>query len=317
MKKPAALTIAALTLLSAIGSPALAQPAAPETAPAKQTPARTVEEAPKVKLLDPGAEPRKALRYAPAVGDRHIFTITMSMDQKAEMGGNPVPIPQSPPMMMVFDLNITEVRADGNVKYAMLMTKVDVDTKEETPQVQAMRESLKGIVGMSGTAVVTNRGETIEAEFKLPPGADPMMAAMMDSMKSSARQMSAPLPEEAVGKGAKWEVAMKVKTGGMTLDQTATMTLDEVTDDDFKLGMELVQKAGPQMVDGPMGKVEIVDITSKGKGTLAGSTRKIVPTKSEMMTNSVQEMKIGDQALKMDMKIGMKMASEPAKEEKK
>ena len=59
----------------------------------------------------------------------------------------------------------------------------------------------------------------------MPPGADAQTRQLMDQMKDSFSSVAAPLPEEAVGPGARWEVKMPIKSQGMTIDQTATYEL--------------------------------------------------------------------------------------------
>ena len=49
-----------------------------------------------------------------------------------------------------------------------------------------------------------------EADLKAPPGGSAQMQQSLENLRQSMRQMSAPLPEEPVGKGARWE--MKIST---------------------------------------------------------------------------------------------------------
>lgn len=319
MKALVRVSLAALTLLGICG--AAAQPGTGtasggtpgEKAPAADQPG--VSEAAVVRLLEPGAEPRRQLRYKPAVGDHYLMSMTMNIEQKMEMGGNPLPSTPMPGTVMTYDIKILEVRPDGDIKYALNLTKADIDSKNEDPMSQAMRGGLKTMVGMAGTVVVTSRGDTKDVDFKLPEGAEPMAAAFLEQMKGSARQMSMPLPEEAVGLGAKWEVENKVKTSGATITQTAALTLKEVSEDAFVLGVAMTQKARDQMIESPMGQIELAELDGTGEGTIHATTKKLVPTKSEISMKSKQVMKAGGQSVDVQTNLKIKMStSDPAPE---
>ncbi len=125
------------------------------------------------------------------------------------------------------------------------------------------------MIGFAGTATVTNRGATKDANFQMPENADQSMKDMMDSMKNSLKQMSSPLPEEAVGIGAQWEVTTHVM-GRLNLDQKATATLTELEGPKFHLSMDIVQSAAeagdPDSRPGKQGRVGEPHEYGHGKG---------------------------------------------------
>ena len=66
---------------------------------------------PIVTLLEPGAEPRKVLRFQPKAGDKQIvaFRMKMAMD--------PSPLPNLPPITETTQITIKNVSANGDIDY--------------------------------------------------------------------------------------------------------------------------------------------------------------------------------------------------------
>jgi mannose/fructose/N-acetylgalactosamine-specific phosphotransferase system component IIB len=228
-------------------------------------------------------------------------------------------------MIMVMDIEVLAIGTGGDIQYSMKLvdTSVGESTDDLHPEsIERMRTVLKSMVGFAGTATVSSRGETKEASFQMPENADQSITDMMESMKNSLKQMSAPLPEAAVGPGAKWEVTTHV-TGRLNLDQTATVTLVELKDQKFHLSMDMVQTAPKQKIQLPMpgSKVELVSLKSTGKGTVDGELGSILPVESHVTLSSAQKMEItrGDDKstmqqsmdMDMDMKSGRPAAASP------
>ena len=120
---------------------------------------------------------------------------------------------------------------------------------------------------MSGTGTISSRGFSKGIEFKAPPGADPQTRQIMDQMKDSFASLAAPLPEEAVGPGAKWEVRMPIKSQGMTIDQTATYELVSIEGESLTTKSTITQHAANQKIENPAMpglKVDLTKMTGNG-----------------------------------------------------
>jgi hypothetical protein len=121
-------------------------------------------------------------------------------------------------------------------------------TSASTPSqiADGMRAEVAAIEDLSGSAVVTSRGLT--REISLRPGATTDTDAtgqMVEQIRQTLRDLAAPLPEEDVGRGARWQklsrLDSEVATSGSRADsgragdpriaQTETFTLVEVPGD--------------------------------------------------------------------------------------
>jgi len=264
-----------------------------------------------VKLLDAGAQPRKALRYKFQAGQSETMVMVMNTSMAMEMGDQKRPETKIPTTQMTMTLESKEVSPQGHLRYEFKMDKADVldDPGANPMMVNAMKQSMNSLVGMSGWATVTPRGFTTDAEIKMPDGIDPVTEQAMDSTKQSMTQMSAPLPAEPVGKGARWQVSMPLETNGMKIVQTATYELLEVQGDKVKFDVEITQSAESQemnMPGTPPGtKISLESLTTSGKGTVELQMTDLVPTSNVNMTTT-NVVSANNQKIKTTMKIGMK-----------
>jgi hypothetical protein len=105
---------------------------------------------------------------------------------------------------------------------------------------------VKAFEGITGHSTMSNRGIVKDLELEIPDAVSPQVRQMMDSMKQSFAQLSAPVPEEAVGVGAKWETKTRLAVNGPVIDQTATMTVVALAGNKATLDVKLVQTGKPQ-----------------------------------------------------------------------
>ncbi|MHC4631269.1 MAG: DUF6263 family protein [Planctomycetota bacterium] len=248
-----------------------------------------------VKLLDPGAQPRTALRYKFQANRTEKMVMEMSMAMAMEIGDQKLPETQIPTTRMTMTIDSKEVSPEGDLHYEFELEQVEVLPKPGANPVmdndlKDFKKEMSSIQGVSGSATVTSRGFTKDVEIKPHPGIDPQTRQSIDEMKQSMNQMSAPLPEEPVGRGAHWQVTMPVETPTMTLTQIATYTLSEIQGDKVKLDITIKQSAPPQEIDTPGAapgvKVSLESFNSSGTGTVELQMTNLVPTSNLNMTTT-------------------------------
>jgi Family of unknown function (DUF6263) len=286
--------------LAAVIAASLARPlaAAPSAVPA---------DAPVVKLIDPGKDPKKALRLTAKVGLRRTMVMSMKMTMAMTMGANSVPAQKLPETRMTMDMKVTNVAPNGDIRYEFTIKKPEVIAdKDANPQVvDAMKNALKGMDGMNGYAVVSSRGFTKEADINMPPNMDPSMRQLMEGTKQSLNQISSPLPEEPVGVGARWETIMKLKQNGMVLNQTASNELVDLKGDTGKINLKIKQNAERQKITQNGVTVDLISLSSTGGGVMNFDLARLVPSLATVNLSSDSQMEAMGQ--KMAMKLGMTM----------
>jgi hypothetical protein len=292
--------------------------AAMETGPATAAP-KTAAAAPKspVKLLANGSEPRTVLRLHPAAGDKQTTIMTLKMGTVTSVAGQAMPAMNMPAMVMTMDITVKDVSAAGDINYELVFSDATVaeDTNIQPAVAAAMKTSLASIRGLTGTGRMSDQGIVKSMEIKLPADAAPQLSQSLNQMKESFSSSAIPLPEEAVGPGAKWEYKTRIKSQGMSIDQTLAYELVAVEGDRITLRSTLSQNAANQKIQNPAMpglKVDLNKMTGAGTGSSTYDLTHLMP-----VTGTLDEkiginmsMNAGQQKQAMDMKMDMNITLE-------
>jgi hypothetical protein len=270
-----------------------------------------------VKLLAAGSEPRTVLRLHPAAGDKQTVTMTMKMGM--DMGGaaKSTPAVNIPAIVMNMDVEVKSISADGDIFYTMTFNDATVadDTNTLPAIAAAMKTSLAGISGMTGTGEMSDCGIVKNVEMKLPATAAPQLQQTIGQMKNSFNSSATPLPEEAVGPGARWEYRTMLKSQGMNIDQTVNCELVSIEGDRLTLRTTITQSAANQKIQNPAMpglKMDLTKMTGTGDGTTTFDLGKLMPLSATLAekTEVVMGMNVGQQQHAMDMKMNINVAIE-------
>jgi hypothetical protein len=281
--------------------------------PGGGTATNTSASTPQVKLLEAGAEPRKALRLHPKPGDKQSLEMTVKTEMK--MGETQDAPMKMPTMTIAFEVTAKAV-ADGNVTYVILVSDISVP---EEPGVmaqaaEAMKSALANLKGQSGTGTVSDRGFTKGPEIKAQEKVDPQSRQIMDQMKEFFSQFVVEFPEEAIGQGAKWEVKMPLTSQGMTVNETATYELASLDPEGLQGSVKssVVQSAANQKIENPAMpglKMNLVKMAGTSTGSISFDLGKVMPLESTLESHSdmTMEMETGGQKQTVTMKMGMNL----------
>jgi hypothetical protein len=265
-----------------------------------------------VKLLEPGAEPRKVLRLHPKPGDKQTLDLTLKMAMESKVGEMETPATKLPAIKISLEATVKSVADNEDITYEMVMG--DLTVSEEpgvAPMVaEAMKSAFTGVKGLSGSGTISSRGFSKGFEFKAAPDGNPQARQVVDQMKDAFTELAARLPEEAVGTGAKWEVKMPLKTQGMTIDQTATYEVVSLDGENFKTKSTIVQQAANQKIQNPAMpgiKVDLTKMTGTGSSERTFDLGKLLPTAGtgKVHTDTAMAMNMGGQKQPMTMKMDM------------
>lgn len=302
--------IAALSQPAPISAAPGGTTAKPEGGSAKNT----TSAASQVKLLEAGAEPRKALRRHAKVGDKQTGTMVLKIG--LDMGlGQPMKLPA---ISMTMEFVIKSVAPNGDISYEFMMKDASVTEDPDTlPQIaEAMKASIASLKGVSGSTTISARGVNLRTEMKIPPGADPQTRQSIEQTKDALSNVSAPLPEEAIGAGAKWEIKQQVKSQGMTIDQTTSCELVSVEGDRLTLKNSVAQHAANQKIQSPAMpalKLDLKKMTGTGSGSVTLDLAQVFPVEGTFDQHSESELGMdsgaGAQALNMKTDVNIRLES--------
>ena len=150
-------------------------------------------------------------------------------------------------------------------------------------------------------------------QMKLPASADPQLKQTMEQMKESFTSSSIPLPDAAVGPGAKWEYTTKLKSQGMTIDQTVHYELMAVSGDRITLHSTITQNADHQKIQNPAMpgiSMNLEKMTGTGTGDSVMDLGQIMPQTANLAETieMVMGMNLGQKEQTMDMNMTMNIA---------
>lgn len=284
----------ALVLALVLGA-SLAHPAAADT------------NDPVVKLVDAGKGPLKPLRLTAKKGLKKTVVMRMTMGLAMDLG-NGAPMAQDmPPIEMAFTVKVTDVAANGDIRYdaAFKRPKVIAGALTSPAVVKAMNDAFQGVDGITGYSVITNRGFVREVKLDVPANTSPQVKQMLDSMKQAMAQASSPFPEEAVGIGAKWDTITKVSANGLEIQQTASSRLVSLKGNKATLNIVLAQTAKPQTFTTNGITANLESYAADGNGETMFDLTSLIPTTATVGMKS--EMKMSAAGQKIGMKLSVDM----------
>ncbi len=189
-----------------------------------------------ISLVKAGAEPRTQLRYQPRFGFDQNVTMKVKSKLETTMMGRKMPMPEVPGLLVQMVIKIDHINDKGEMNLTALVTHVKVDPDEvKTPQqvIDAYNKMAATLNGSRATLTLGARGLLVDGpDVTLAAGADPKLA---ESVTSQFRSLAIPLPEEAVGKGASWNMTQVDANKGAKTKIITTFTLKEVQGEMLKL----------------------------------------------------------------------------------
>jgi hypothetical protein len=277
-------------------------------------------EPPVVTMLSAGAAPRTALRYALETGQSSTMEMGMLMSMAMEMGGMAAPEVQMPLMKFTATLEVTEVAANGDISYRV---KFSGNTVEDTPGVDpsiiaAMRGQNLDLTGVESLGTVTSRGLTKSVTFDLDKVSNPQLKQTLGSMSSTIESLSIPLPEEAVGVGARWEVRQRSNFNDLVMFQKTTVEVTAMEGNTLTMATTVEQTAPSQSMTNPAlppgTEVQLRELmgTASGSGTMRLNA--LVPTsEASGRMSMVMDVSVAGTNQTMSMVMTTKMTVSPVR----
>jgi hypothetical protein len=185
---------------------------------------------------------------------------------------------------LVFVMQVDTVPVVEGYEVTSTVTSAQSGPGTDPAVAAALDEQLGVLVGFRSVSVVDDRGRILRAEVDEASLAEaPAEIADLMRQLGESNQVAAPLPDEAVGVGARWQVEQRLELNGISLVQTTEYTLTAV--DGPLLTLEIsggqtptettVELPGLEGID-----VEILEWTTATTGSLIIDLTDVVPTSS-------------------------------------
>lgn len=275
-------------------------------------------------LLFAGKAPRQPLRYAAAAGD-DALTVTLRVDSRELVGNEWTPWGTLPELR--YGLALRREAADGALVVRGLDLSVGQPAEaaaEVTAYVQRVTEELSQryrdqVQGRRATATIDARGR-IEVLEPVADGQPRPGAHTRHEMLQILAESVVPLPEEPVGVGARWQVAMLMRRGAGVVDQVATYELVAVDKrgqgETWRIRAEIEQDGEHQAISAPElpsnVSAELMGLVWRAEGELVVSPASLTPRAGQLAIEYRVHSRLASGAAVMDMLLETKGAIELA-----
>jgi hypothetical protein len=217
------------------------------------------EDGGKLRVTDPGAEPRAVKKYAFVANkvDKRLLTLRQSAGGKE--------------MSLAFTVDFTpkQVKPTGT-HFDMKIVKVDLPDASGAEKAAAAQQ-FGMFNGLMGGFEVSPQGEISDLEFRADermqsPQAARLAQVVIGSLEQFFMALLPPFPSTPIGVGAKWEANEERNEQGLKLTSARKFVLKDATNDSGTVTSEETTKLPktnlPPRPGGPQGSVEI-----EAKGT--------------------------------------------------
>lgn len=263
--------------------------AAPEAAPeAPQPKALSALASPAIKILEPGAEPRRELRARNQPTRKQKLKIQVDHQLDAVVSFLNM---KRAPRSLTFELVVQGkgVESEETGVFAFTIEKIGLDLAKELPLKtrKSWESAIAAMRGTKGSYLVDSFGTVRRIEVKSPSDASREYWEMAADLDWALQQLGVPFPSEAIGAGAQWSVEQRVEQDGIDASEVSTLAIT-------KLGTlvaiekDAQQSAAPQTFRNPGSTVdaELLELSGEAAGQINWDRTQPLP-RSAKITSTV------------------------------
>lgn len=230
-----------------------------------------------VELLDAGAAPREALRFAPAEGQVEQLSARMAMSVSVSGAGLPPMSHRTPPVEQRSRVEVLALEPER------LRTKIVFEGFEQG-EGAAMLASAEALEGFEQARSFSRQGALIEGSLDAPPGADPKLDKSLRTLGVNLAATLIELPREAIGVGAKWRQTARFRSSGLAIERTTEAELLGREGAKLLIGLRVSEQTTSSKFEreGTPGQVEVARFDSRGSGLLSYELDKLLPTRARL-----------------------------------
>lgn len=266
-----------------------AQPSSIVIQTQKQTTKNKAARVPQLKLISTGTGNKEKLRFTPKVGAKQTINVTLNKDTLMSIGDFKMPRAKLPAYLITLDSTVTKVDSNGDIFYDIAYSDVKIkgDAQTRPELIRVISKQIGQLENFRASAVIDNQGRTKKLDYVIPETVDVNIKFLVEQLSNSLQQLSSPLPEVAVGNGAKWQVSSNTSINGINLNQTTTYELVDIKGDVATLNVNLVQQEkSTQVIDYPGlpldGILTLQTFRSKAQGKATIDLDKVMPVSSQL-----------------------------------
>jgi hypothetical protein len=270
---------------------------------------------PRTEVLDPGAEPREALRLAPAVGASEQSAMTVRFD--IEQSGVSDAETNAPPIRTAIAMVLQEVTPDGNLHVGFSYPSFEVLRRKgtSTAERRTIERELTVLNGLSGEMTMTAQGTVVDSTLDIPPGLDPALSQTLSQLENQLDVVTASFPPEDVGVGARWRTTSELTLNGIDIRQVGEFRLEKRNGTTLELEVRGTQTARRQTVDAPGGiELRVRSFKTTFRGSTTMDLTRLLPVSSRVRATGDQtfDVRSGDESGELRQHLDFRVALDPA-----
>jgi hypothetical protein len=247
-----------------------------------------------VKLLDPGAAPYEPLQYAiqPGTALKSILTVrdleleTEESEDAADAFG------VLPGLKLLLHAGPTVALPNGT-RYILRITKAETILPEgvTSRQMDEAQQGVQALKGMRGRFDLNRQGIVVDSDVPWAQGQErihPRVTITIGNIRSAIATI--PLPREAVGIGATWEVRRPLRIWSARVTQVTRYELVDRQGDQFRVAITVEQKAQPQTADlNPKLEMHVRGYELRARGHALGDLRAPLALEAQLESSSAAD----------------------------
>jgi hypothetical protein len=239
----------------------------------------------RVELVDAGAEPLSALRLPTGEQAARRLELSVTVGLYITLPGRPAQKQPVPPMRVAMDLAVAP-KTDGAANLTIALADVTLAPQSESEE--AIAKKMRGVITqLRGLAWTMSYGAKGAKAVATPPKGTPTeVLQLWSTIDEALRDLLVPVPEKAIGVGARWRVFDRVRRAGVELLRRSDYTLAARDDKSLTLRASVSESAistaavrDPALPDGLT--VRAASGSSRGKRELTRPLGSIVVQSSE------------------------------------
>ncbi len=260
-------------------------------------------------LLEPGAEPRQALRFTFTEGAVTTADLTVETDVEQSVGGRTQSL-DTPPIVQTMAITTDRV-TDQGAELSFEVTAASVDRTEtglDPSALDDMDAAVADLVGLAGAMTVSDTGAASDVSYEIPDDADEQTTTLLEQLEGQVAGLTVPLPTEPVGVGARWQATTPFRSSGIVVEQTTTYEITAIEGTSVTYAATVEQTGERQDIE--LGGVEAELVSSDVQGTAEGTIAldaPIAPSSSTLSGRQVIAVSTGDttQDLEQTLEISL------------
>jgi hypothetical protein len=251
--------------------------------PAASTPAPRVDE-PLIllRLREPGAEPRRVLRWSFEPGRREARRTRMVHKQSLQLNEDPIQVVQGV-SEHDYDAVVSAVEADGRARLEWTFQPLrPLLEGGATADSVAMEQKVADALGtLSGTSRMTPKGVSLDTALRSDKNLNPAAVRLVTANEETMKNMAMPLPDDPVGIGAKWETTQIKELLGIRYQEVAKYEVLAIDGDHIRFKFLVETEAPDQALKGQdpgsEEKMRVKEFTIKGSGESVIDLKRVIP----------------------------------------